>query len=265
MLLSLSGFLFQTENPAEQLDFLAFCSLASSIGYDGVELRRTQVDPKTSKTDRKSMLNIVKDMGLAVTCLTARRLPPGGKERDDFFESYLDLCNDMECGLMKIGSDTAWCREAAMKAEARGVTLASNNHGGGQLETVQGTREFLSSVDHPNFGLLYDCMHLMANGQDYLGCIPEFVKFTKNILIQSRRPIRAEEKSEIAANSGDWKTAFPDEDGVQNWPGVFRRFRQQGYNGLVTVIENSWPAERREEVARKCCLVLREMWSAAGN
>ena len=71
MLLSLSGFLFQTENPAEQLDFLTFCSLASSIGYDGVELRRTQVDPQTPKTDRKSMLNIVKDMGLVATCLTA--------------------------------------------------------------------------------------------------------------------------------------------------------------------------------------------------
>ena len=265
MLLSLSGFLFQTENPAEQVDFLTFCSLASSIGYDGVELRRTQVSPQTPKTDRKRMLNIVKDMGLMVTCLTARNMPPGGKERDEFFENYLDLCNDMDCGLMKIGSDSAWCHEAAMKAEARGVTLASNNHGGGQLETVQGTREFFNSVDHTNFGLLYDCMHLMANGQDYLGCIPEFFKFTKNILIQSRRPIRAEERSEMAANSGDWTTALPDEDGVQDWPGVFRRFRQQGYDGLITVIENSWPAERREEVARKCCLILREMWSAAGN
>ena len=124
MLLSLSGFLFQAENPEEQLDFVTFCSFASSIGYDGVELRRTQVSPKTSKNDRKRMLNIVKGMGLEVTCLTARNLPLEGKERDVFFDNYLDLCNDMDCGLMKIGSDPEWCKEAAIKAESCGVTLS---------------------------------------------------------------------------------------------------------------------------------------------
>ena len=56
MLLSLSGFLFQVKHPAEQLDFVTFCSLASSIGYSGVELRTTQVNPKTSKNERKEML-----------------------------------------------------------------------------------------------------------------------------------------------------------------------------------------------------------------
>ena len=78
------------------------------------------------------MLNIVKGMGLEVTCLTARNLPLEGKERDVFFDNYLDLCNDMDCGLMKIGSDPEWCKEAAIKAESCGVTLARNNHVGSQ-------------------------------------------------------------------------------------------------------------------------------------
>jgi sugar phosphate isomerase/epimerase len=211
------------------------------------------------------MLNTVKGMGLVVTCLTARNLPSGGRERDDFFEDYLDLCNDMDCGLMKISSDPAWCREAAIRAEVRGVTLASNNHVGGQLETVNGTREFFNAVNHPNFGLLYDCMHLMVSGEDYLGCIPEFFKFTKNILIQSRRRVRAAEKGEMIPSGREWMPAFPDDEGVQDWPNIFKRFRQQGYDGLITVIENSWPANRREEVARKCCPILREMWNAANS
>ena len=259
MLLSLSGFLFQAENPEEQLDFVTFCSLASSIGYDGVELRRTQVSPKTSKNDRKRMLNIVKGMGLEVTCLTARNLPLEGKERDVFFDNYLDLCNDMDCGLMKIGSDPEWCKEVAIKAESCGVTLARNNHVGSQLETVSGTRNFFNTVNHPNFGLLYDCMHLATSGEDYLNCIPEFFKFTKNILIQSRRRVC------VAENGKEWVPALPNEDGVQDWLTVFKQFRQQGYDGLITVIENSWPADRREEVARKCYLILHKMWRVADS
>ena len=259
MLLSLSGFLFQVKNPAEQLDFVTFCSLASSIGYGGVELRTTQVNPKTSKNDRKKMLDIVKSMGLVVTCLTARNLPLEGKERDVFFDNYLDLCNDLECGLMKIGSDPKWCKEAAIKAESCGVTLARNNHVGSQLETVSGTRNFLNTVNHHNFALLYDYMHLAISREDYLNCIPEFFKFTKNILVQSRRRVC------VAGNSEEWVPALPNEDGVQDWQNVFKQFRKQGYDGLITVIENSWPADRREEVAHKCYLILNKMWRAAGS
>ena len=203
MLLSLSGFLFQAENPVEQLDFVALCSLASSIGHGGVE-----VSPKTSKNDGKRMLDIVKGMGLVVTCLTARNLSLGGKERDVFFENYLDLCNNMDYGLMKIGSDPEWCEEAAIKAESCGETLARNNYVSSQLEAVSGPRNFLNTANQPNFGLLYDCMHLAASGEDYLNCIQKFFKFTKNILIQSRRRVC------VAENGKEWVPALPNKDGV---------------------------------------------------
>lgn len=256
MLLSLSGFLFQSQNPSEQPSFPDFCAKASSFGYRGVELRQGyQINQKSPLSERREKLRIVKDNGLKVTCLTARNLPKAGEERDVFFKRYVELCNDMECGLMKIGSDPEWCRWAAKTAEAAGVTLASNNHVGGQLETVDGTRQFLNSVDHPNFGLLFDCMHLRSTGQDYIGCIPEFAAYTKNILIQSRRRDRSEQ----------WTPALPDEKGVQDWRAVFSAFRKQGYDGLVTVIENSWPYEQREEVARKCADILPRFWHEVGS
>ncbi len=195
------------------------------------------------------MLGAVKDHGLTVTCLTARGMPAEGVERDRFFNRYLELCNDLECPLLKLGSaDTAWCRSAAGRAQQHAVKLAQNNHIGGPLETIAGTRKFFRDVNHPNFGLLYDCMHLRTDGEDYLGCIDEFRPLTCNILMQCRRRNAA----------GEWQSAMPDAPGVQDWPAVFRAFHRHGYDGLVTVIENGWPAEKREAVARRCAEMIRK-------
>jgi sugar phosphate isomerase/epimerase len=264
VLLSLSGFLFQSENPAEHLPFADFCQLAAAAGYGGVELRqKSQVNPQTPKTERRQMLRMVKDHGLAVTCLTARSMPQSGRGRDGFFSSYLELCTDMECRLMKIFSDPEWAHRAASRAQELGIALAINNHVGGQTETVEGTRKFLGAINHPNWGLLYDCMHLRATGQDYLGCIAEFAPATKNILIQSRRPWRAGDEIDFPKKKGDWIPALAEEEGVQDWKGVFSAFQKQGYDGLVTVIENSWPYERRQEVARRSAEILPRLWQQA--
>ncbi len=265
MKLSLSGFLFEDHYTSQSVDFATFCSIAQSYGYRGVELRRTQVNPDTPVCERKQLLQIAEDHGLEVTCLTARRMPQSGQERDIFFQRYLDLCRDMECLLMKIASDPAWCHEAATKAEAYGVTLASNNHVGGQLETVRGTRDFFNSVEHPNYGLLYDCLHLSVSGEDYLGCIPEFAGLTKNILIHSVRPARRSEEPSMRAHGKSWVTALPDEEGVQDWKSVVAEFQRQGYDGLITVIESGWPTDLRETIACQCASTERELWQADGD
>jgi len=174
MRLSLSGFLFEDEYRSQSLTFPTFCALARSAGYDGVELRRTQVDLRTPGGQRREMRTMVEDQGLYVICLTARGMPGSGTARDDFFLGYLELCEDLGCGLLKIGGEPEWLRRAAERAKEYGVALASNNHIGGVLETVEGTRCHLAAVAHPNYGLLYDALHLCIAGEDYIGCISEF-------------------------------------------------------------------------------------------
>lgn len=260
MKLSLSGFLFEDNYKTQSLEFPDFCALAKSAGYGGVELRRTQVNPDTPATERKEILSVVTGAGLEVTCLTARGMPAEAPGREEFFMSYLDLCRDMDCGLMKISADTAWLRKAAEKAEACGVGLATNNHVGTRLETIRGTRDQLAEVAHPNYGLLYDSLHLNVSGEDYLGCIEEFFPTVKNILIHSARPAADDGKgTEMKGNR--WVTALPDAPGVQDWPGILRKFKALGYDGLITVIESGWPVEEREGVARHCAKVLLDIWN----
>ena len=87
MLLSLSGFLFEDVYRTQSVSFEQFCDIARSAGYQGVELRRTQVTPQTPPDERRRLLEIVKSAGLTVTCLTARGIPDSGIDREQFLES----------------------------------------------------------------------------------------------------------------------------------------------------------------------------------
>lgn len=260
MRLSLSGFLFEDNYNSQSFTSSKFCALAKSAGYEGVELRHTQVSLDTPKRKRRELLKTVQDAGLVVTCLTARGLSERGSERDDFFLHYLELCQDMKCSLLKIGSDTNWLRKAARKAEGHEVTLASNNHVGSQLETIEGTRQYFREINHPHFALLYDSLHLSVAGEDYLACIFEFFAITCNILVHSLRQAKPQEKAAFEKGGKRWIKALPDEPGVQNWPAVFSSFKCLGYDGLITVIETGWPTQQREYVATHCAKVIRRLW-----
>lgn len=264
MLLSISGFLFEDDYQSQSLSFDQFCRIARSAGYGGIELRRTQVNPDTPKGRRKELLDVAVSEGLTVTCLTARGLPEAGPQRQTFFDRYLELCHDLQCDLMKISSDPLWLHEAAEKAEARGVALASNNHIGGDLETVSGTRSVIREVNHPNYGLLYDSLHLNVAGEDYLGCIPQFVALVRNILAHSVRRAREDEEETLVTGDRRWVKALVDDAGVQDWPAILGTFKRLGYDGLITVIESGWPDDRREIVAHRSAALIGGWWDAAG-
>lgn len=261
MKLSLSGFLFEDDRTTQSVSFDRFCHIARSAGYTGIELRRTQVNPDTPAAQRKQVLGLARDHGLDVTCLTARGLPPASPERDDFFRRYLDLCRDLQCPLLKIGGHADWLTHAAGLAQAAGVTLATNNHIGSPLETVEGTRNHFARINHPNMALLYDSMHLHIAGQDYLSCIDEFRPVTGNILVHSLRPAQGDEPASLEKNGKRWTAALPDDPHVQNWPAIFAQFKRLGYDGLITVIEAGWPRNQRERVAQHCATVITNLWT----
>lgn len=259
MLLALSGFLFEDRYRAQSVSLTRFCRIARSAGYRGVELRRTQIAPDALPSRRRELLNIVRGEGLTVTCLTARGLPAGGDERDEFLDRYLGLCADLECRLLKISSDPAWLREAAERARAHQVVLAGNNHVGTVLQTVSGTRRLLSQVGHRNYSLLYDSAHLRIAGEDYLDCIPSLLPHTRNVLVHSFRHAADGESPSLVHGGQGWVNALPDARGVQDWPATLSACRRHGYDGLITVIESGWSA-RREAVARHNAGCIRRWW-----
>jgi len=263
MELSLSGFLFEDGYSSQSLDLPAFCALARSAGYDGVELRRTQVSPDTPTGGRRLILSAARDQGLRITCLTARGIPEGGVQRDEYLRRYLDLCGDLSCPLLKVGGEPGWMRWAVEAAAQVGVRLAANNHVGGRLESAAGALAYLEELGDGRFGLLYDCLHLRLAGESYVEVIPSLVAATCNVLVHSMRPAAPGESADLDRGGGAWVKALPDHPQAQDWGGVFARFRSLGYDGPITVIESGWPESQRESVAHHCAVVLRRLWEGA--
>lgn len=259
MRVSLSGFLFEDGYVTQSIGLERFCALAAELGCDGVELRRTQVEPGSAPRERAAALRAVRENGLEVSCLTARAMPAGGPERDAFLSSYLDLSEELGCRLLKAGGEPDWMRRAAERAAGRGVALAQNNHVGSSLQTVRGTLEFFAAVGHPNAGLLYDSFHLRAAGDDYLGCVPALHGLVRNILVHSIRPATPDDPRALTMAGRRWAICHPDDPGAQDWRAILGAFRRLGWEGWVTVIESGWPREEREAVARRNVAFLREV------
>lgn len=261
MQLSLSGFLFEDNYTDQSVSFEEFCRIASSAGYQGVELRRSQITPDTPQAQRRQMLAIVKEHGLSVTCLTARGLPTDGPPRDSFFAGYLELCRELGCRLMKISGDSTWLRDAASRAAEAEVALAANNHIGARTETVAGAVEYLREIGHPNYGLLYDSLHLMVKGEDYLGGVDALFPYIRNVLVQCVRPAAAGESPSLTVDRRDFVKARIDDPGVQNWRTIIEKLKALRYRGQVTVIENGWPQDQRKQIAAGTAEYLIDLWN----
>lgn len=263
MRLALSGFLFEEAYRHQSLDIDDFCALAAEAGYEGVELRRTQVNPADADERVDAVWQAVRHHGLTVTCLTTRGMPTEDPARRVFLCDYLELCRRLHCGLLKIGGDAAFLCSALDEAATAGVTLARNNHVGGPLETIDGTRAFLERIGDARFGLLFDAMHLHAAGQDPVDAAARLAARTVNVLIHSVRPAHAGESPTMQTAAGDWVRCRPDEAGAPDWASILARLKGAGYDGWITVIESGWPEAERRDLAVHCAERLRQWWEAA--
>ena len=263
MQLSLSGFLFEDNYNSQSLDFADFATLAHSDGYAGLELRKTQVNLETPADVVKKYRSIADDNGLCITCMTPRGMPESATERDEFFDRYLDLAERMGCKMLKMTGQPAWFGAAAQQAANRGIFLAINTHTNSPTETVAGTKSLLDEVNHPNFGLLYDPMHLCIAGEDYLGAIDKFYPHIRNILVQCLKPADEGQKPAISFGGKDYVKTRIDDNPVQDWSTIFERFKSLGYDGWVTLIENSWPADQRKDIASRTAQHIRRLWEQA--
>ncbi|MFH1614834.1 MAG: sugar phosphate isomerase/epimerase [Planctomycetota bacterium] len=260
MQLSLSGFLFEEDYKRQSLSFEDFAVLARQAGYTGVELRDTQINLNTSGNAVSQYRSVLDDNGLCVTCMIPRKMPLEDEERSDLFARYLDLAAKMGCRLLKVSGNPHWLRLATHKAAGYGIVVATGTHINSPTETVSGTKKLLEEVNHHNFGLLYDCMHLAIAAEDYLGAIDILYPHIYNVLVQCVHPTDKGENAVITyANTKYVKTRI-DERPIQNWPAVFAKLKHLGYNGLITVIENTWPIEKRKDIAFVYAKYIKELW-----
>ena len=262
--LSLSGFLFEDNRGKQSLTFNDFATLAHEAGYAGVELRKTQInlDMPTDTVDQYR--TILDDNDLSVTCMTPRGLPISIEERNEYFKRYLELAVNMRCPLLKISGiavkDTSWLSNAVQIAANYDIDLAINTHINSPTETVFGAQKLAHSIGSSHFGLLYDCMHLCIADEDYLSAIETLYPHIRGLLVQCLRPAAEDEIPVIQHTGKTYAKTCIDQTPIQDWAAVISKFKSFGYDGWITVIENSWPVEQQKDIAIRTAKQLRKLW-----
>lgn len=167
--LALSGRIFE-EDYKKNIPLEKFVKIASDIGYQGIELRSTQVSLETPYKDVKKYAGIIKDYGLEVVCMEVRGYPL--LENENLFINCLELAREFNCKIIKIGGESDKTRRYAEISQKYGIKIGLNNHIGTEnnpnyTETIERTVSYLNSINHPNFGILYDACHLFISGSEY--------------------------------------------------------------------------------------------------
>ena len=253
--LALSGRLFEREY-TDNIPMREFAEIASGTGYQGVELRRTQVSLETPGAQVKESAGILKDHGLEVVCMTPRGYPV--LDDEDLFIRYLELAGEFECRLVKMGDDggapekTRRCAEIARR---HGIRIGLNNHIGTEekpncTETIDRTVQHLKRVDHPNFGILFDVCHLFISGSDYG---PEAIEKIKDRIFYVLFQYVVEtgvEDAELVFHGRGFETAVIGEPNGPDFNKVFEGLKQSDYNGYLGVIAPMRESEAPQETAR---------------
>ncbi len=198
----LSGRVFEDQG-AQTISLERFFALAAESGFTGVELRKTQLAPDSPPEIIAGVNTLTKTYGLPVELITMRGRKLDADADFSYFEKYLELAVHINCARIKVsGNNVKLLRKAAAQAEKLNIKVATNNHVNTPLESVSGTAEFLKSVDHPNFHLLFDPSHLWLNREavteDFIREILSKISFvifqdyletddTESILIGKRR------------------------------------------------------------------------------
>ena len=253
--LALSGRLFEREYK-ESIPMKDFVQIAAKIGYQGVELRKTQVSLDTPDKKVKEYAKIIRDYGLEVICMTPRGYPV--LEDENFFKRYLELAKEFNCQIIKLGDEggepekTRRCAEIAQKY---GIRIGLNNHIGredkpGPTETIERTIDYLGKVKHPNFGILYDASHLFISGSEYG---PEAINKIRNKIfyVLAQYPVKTnKENAKLKFHNRYFRDGIIGESNGPDFNQVFKGLKKIDYQGYIGVIASMPENKDSREIAK---------------
>jgi len=253
--LALSGRIFEKDYK-ENIPLKEFARIASNIGYQGIELRRTQVSLDTPLGKVKEYAKILKDYKLDVVCMAPRGYPV--LDDEDVFVQYLELAKEFNCQIIKMGDkrgEANKIRRCAEIAEKYKIKIGLNNHIGteevsGIIETIDRTVNYLKEVNHPNFGILYDASHFFISGSEYG---PEAINKIKDkifyVLVQYPVETNIKEAT-LKFHNRYFKEGIVGESGGPDFNKVFKGLTKINYKGYIGVISPILKGKDSKEVAK---------------
>lgn len=253
MKLSLSMYSSLRAVQAGRLDLMAFIDYAAAQGLAGVEL----LDIFWSDAEREipHVKRRIADAGLemAVYSISNNFIQPeaGARARElADLKRGVDIALELEVDLLRVFSGSArddvsqeegeaWILEGlsagAAYAEARGVTLALENHGrfAGRSDQV---RAIIEQVGSPALRVNFDTGNFLPVGQDPVEAARELADWVVLVHLKDIRKAGDKEASHVFSDpSGQLLTGAVIGAGLVDLPAVMAVLREAGYAGWLSL------------------------------
>ncbi|MBI4242819.1 MAG: sugar phosphate isomerase/epimerase [Planctomycetes bacterium] len=251
-----SGFLFEKDYTHQNISIEDFFALASNFGYDGVDLRETQISPDSDEKQIEKIISLSQKYRLSVEMVTFRGYRYATDEGRDKFNTYLKLMKKIGCPLIKVGAEIPELnREMAQRAKDGGVVTATNNHSFCITETVKGTLDFIKKVNHENYGVLYDPSHLyiMDNemGNEYKRQIEALFPYIKAVICQNVYRVKTNTPGAIKGKNGSFLFSNDFKKGDIDWEEIIPIIQEKKYSSSIILFYHEIGKEKAIKLMRE--------------
>lgn len=258
MKLSLSGRIIEVEYKYCQWSVEEFLKLAKGIGYDAVELRRTQISAETPPEEVQEIKEMLQKYDIGVS-----RLPAGEVKDDESFEglgTFADMAVELRCPFLSVGfGSIPWAQKAADYLKERGLSIAIQTHTGGLFETPDVALKTLKQINRDHFGLMYDSANFFLKRVDYVRAVEQLKDYLFLVSVQCLAPAAAGEEGAKEYEGLYYKRHLLGKPGGMDFEGVFKALHRIGFEGYVTVIEPISELMDNLELARAMFRELRRL------
>ncbi len=176
--------------------FRDLVQLAAENGYRAICMRASAGGVHTPRAELLQMRAEVERAGLSISMVTADAdVPLNNDHGPNSLRNIgpsLDVAEALGCDLLRIclksAADVPFAQRSADLAAKRGIRLAHQCHTTTLFEEIEPSLAWLSRIDRPNFGLIYEPANLMICGQPYgLDALRKLRPHLMNVYVQNHR------------------------------------------------------------------------------
>ena len=260
MKFSLSGRFVEMGGGKLALANTEFIALARRAGYDGVDIRASQLSEDSPPKALEDVMGALKATGLEVAILGMKGTGDNGLAS---MPKVIELARTLGCKLLRVGGDVEFMKKAADLAAPHGIRLGYQMHTGGDFETFDVAAQTLARIGRANFGVITEpANHFMA-GDPFTA--DNFRKVASHIFASNIQSLivlpPAEAPSKLKLRSGKeigYKRVAIQQNPAMNVPGYFAALRAVGFDGWVNMLEPVPEEKDVEKFAKEYLVYLKK-------
>ncbi|MEO6908536.1 MAG: sugar phosphate isomerase/epimerase [Abditibacteriaceae bacterium] len=250
MRIALSGRLWESVQD-DQTPLAKQFANAAAWGYQGFEIRKSHMPLRRDWDATREHLqkNNLKMVSSPVAG------PPTDEESTKDFQNSIDFIahlNGEFARLIPRDANYNALRRAADLAGEKNVKLISQLHVDTLTDTVARCEEFFATLNHPNFGLIFDACHLPFSESTSIDeAAKRLAPWTDVLNLQTYKLAKAGSARGAQTIDGkDWEMTLPDDADGTDLAESIRAVHANGFDGWMLVMPAVDPADNLESVAK---------------